>query len=101
MGKAERKKSEMIEIIAWEMMILSSWPLEKQCPGIFGFHALSRCGVHCKIQHRLRTTLLTARMPIAMYKGTMKAFVIVIRKSSRQIEILVKVNVAKVYILLD
>ena len=43
------------------------------------------------------TTLLTARMKIATYRGLMKAFVTVIRRRNKQIEIFVNVKVAKVY----
>ena len=82
-------------------MILSSWPLEKHFPGSFEFQALSRCGLHCKIHSKLSITLLTARTNIAAYSGLIKAFVIVIRRRNRQIEILVNVKVAKVCIALD
>lgn len=44
----------------------------------------------------LKTTLLTANITIAAYNGLMKALVIVIRRSSRQMEILVNVKVANV-----
>lgn len=44
----------------------------------------------------LITTLLTAKIAIAAYRGLMNSLVIVIRNSNRQIEILVKVKVAKV-----
>ena len=79
-------------------MILSSLTLEKHFPGSFEFYALSRCGVHCKIHTKLSTMLLIARTEIAAYSGLMKALVIVIRRRSKQIEILVNVKVAKVCI---
>lgn len=78
-------------------MILSNWPLEKHFPGIFEFQALSRCGLHCRIHTTLSTTLLIASIKMARYKGRMNALVIVMRSRNRQIEILVNVNVAKVY----
>ena len=40
--------------------------------------------------------MLTARTEIAAYSGLVKALVMVIRRRSRQIEILVNVKVAKV-----
>lgn len=66
MGKAERKKSERMDMTvcvwfvsngwmewvlgicgkvysrAWEMIIRSSWPFEKHFPGTLSFQALSR-----------------------------------------------------------
>lgn len=74
----------------------SNWPFEKHFPGIFGFQALSRCGRHWSIHAKLNTMLLTASTNMAACKGLMKAFETVIRRSNKQIEILVNVNVAKV-----
>ena len=76
----------------------SSWPFEKHFPGILSFHALSRCGVHWKIQSKLRTTLETTSITIAACRGLIKVLVIVIRKRKRQMETFVNVNVAKVLI---
>lgn len=84
------------DLLACEMTIRSSWPLEKHFPGIFEFQALSRCGRHWRIHAKLKTTLLMASTNIAAYKGLMKALVMVIRSRSRQIDILVNVKVAKV-----
>lgn len=95
-GKAERKKSEMMDMMAWEMMIRSSWPFEKHLPADLSFHALSRCGVHCRIHRRLKMMLLTTKMIIAACRGRMNALVIVMRRRKRQMETLVNIRVANV-----
>ena len=95
------RRGEVLEygdnLLAWEMMILSSWPLEKHLPGISSFHALSRCGVHCNIHKRLRMVLLRIKITMAACKGRMKLLVMVIRNKKRQIETLVNMRVAKVF----
>lgn len=52
--------------------------------------------MHWRIHTRLNTMLLIARMAVATYSGLMKALVIVMRRRNRQMEIFVKVKVAKV-----
>ena len=71
--------------------------LGKHFPGIFEFQALSRCGVHWKIQRRDKTILLTTRMTIEAHNGRMKLLDTVMRRRNRQIDTLVNINVAKVY----
>ena len=60
MGKRESMISEMMEMIAWDMMILCSCASVKHVPGVCLFHARA-IGLHWKIQTKVRMMLLTIR----------------------------------------
>ena len=90
-------KSEMIEIKAWDIMILCNWAFVKQVPDFCLSHALDT-GLHCKIHRRVKTIFVTTRTIMAPWIGRMKCFSTGMRSKKKQMDILVNINVWNVWI---
>lgn len=86
-----------LSLLACDMIILCICPLVKQVPLMLVFHAASM-GRHCMIHRMVSTTFDTSSIATAACRGRMRALVAGIRIRKRQMEILVHISVANVWI---
>ncbi len=87
----------MFDSLACAIMILSSWPLEKQEPWRLEFHAAST-GRHCTIHRMVMITFDSIKKATETSSGLVSTLVTGIRLRKRQMETLVHIKVANVWI---
>lgn len=92
MGNNARTKSDMMEMMACEMMILWSWASVKHFAGLI-LSQEPAIGLHWNIHSRVRTTFVTIKKAIAPWSGRTINFSTGIRRRRIQMEILVNIKV--------